>query len=589
MSGQLSLIAARGDARVSVPDFSLWVAAPDGSFAVVAEPGGAVTVWRSGDGVLLQRVMCPRPAPVPELIAVSPDLRWVVVSGGRPDVRLGDRATCIADLQAGTARLVQGQLDSASFDLATRTVFGRDHGFRLDTGEELHCGGDSGGAPDAAFLRSHHITEWDGGREVAMSHDGRYLAAWSRRANLGVWDLTTGKRLWTRRYDGVRSCTDWRFTPDDARLEAVPGRAPAVEEIATATGLVTPLPGDAVAVRPPFPETELPPRGDPIALGNSYLLTPQVELRQALAYPEPPAWRAVVARSADGTARAELELGVGLLLERGERCFTLGINLLRENPVSFSPDGALLYAVRSHPYRAWEDRLTMLGVWRTDTGALVRGLEMEEEYAAVLIPGAGRVAFGSPGNPYQVGSRLHVVDALGGREVATLEATSMFPRVPDARGTTWLLPAGDRRGQMYRWELGDPRGPRPFLADLPGQVAIAAFSPDGRRIAAAMTDGAIAVWSRDTERVTATVAGAGRIDRLAFSPDGRWLASAGDGGVRVTDVVTGAALGAVALTTDRATLLWWSPDSDRLVIDTQRRFEITVAPSAALERDRPGP
>lgn len=587
VSGQLSLIAARGDARASVLDFSLGVAAPDRSFAAVAEPGGAVTVWRTGDAVLLQRVVCPAPAPVPELIAVSPDQRWVIVAGGRPDVRLGDSATCIVDLQAGTAREVEGALDLASFDPATRTVVGHNRALRLDTGEDVPCFGTGSRAPDAGFLRSHHITEWDNGSQVATSHDGRYLAAWDT-SSLGVWDLATGKRLWTRSYLGNGVCLDWRFTADDAHLEPTPGHAPAIEQLATTTGLATPLPRGAVAVRPPLREPSLPPHGDPVTLAYSYSLAPQSDVRQALAYPEPLAWRTVVARSADGTARAELDVGGNLMLSRGERCFTLGINLLPENPVSFSPDGALLYAVRSHPYRAWDSQLTTLGVWRTDTGALVRGLKMDEEYAAVLIPGAGRVAFGSPGDAYQAGSRLHIVDALGGREVATLEATPYFPRVADPRGTTWLLPA-DYRGPMYRWELGDPRGPRPFLAGQRGQVAIAAFSPDGRRIAAAMTDGAIAVWSRDTERVTATVAGSGRIERLAFSPDGRWLASAGDQSVRVTDAATGAALGAVALTGDRARLLWWSPGSDRLVIDTERRFEITVAPSAALERDRPGP
>jgi hypothetical protein len=150
------------------------IAAPDESFVAVAEPGGALTVWRP----LLQRVVCPSPAPATELTAVSPDGRWVVVSRGRPDVRLGDTATCIADLQAGTARVVQGALDRARLDLATRTVFGREHGFSLDTGDESR-------APDASFLRNHHITEWDGGHDVAMAHNGRYLAAWTRRSSLG--------------------------------------------------------------------------------------------------------------------------------------------------------------------------------------------------------------------------------------------------------------------------------------------------------------------------------------------------------------------------------------------------------------------
>lgn len=46
----------------------------------------------------------------------------------------------------------------------------------------------------------------------------------------------------------------------------------------------------------------------------------------------------------------------------------------------------------------------------------------------------------------------------------------------------------------------------------------------------------------------------------------------------MTELATGAARGAVPLVADRATLLWRSARDDQLVIDTERGFQITVAP-----------
>lgn len=93
-----------------------------------------------------------------------------------------------------------------------------------------------------------------------------------------------------------------------------------------------------------------------------------------------------------------------------------------------------------------------------------------------------------------------------------------------------------------------------------------------------MGDGEIRLLSRDGAHRTVTARHERYIEQLAFSSDGRWLATAGDHTIRVFDVATGSALGTIALTADRATLLWWSPKNDRLVVDTERNFEITLAP-----------
>jgi hypothetical protein len=63
------------------------------------------------------------------------------------------------------------------------------------------------------------------------------------------------------------------------------------------------------------------------------------------------------------------------------------------------------------------------------------------------------------------------------------------------------------------------------------------FSPDGRRIASASTDGTVKVWDTGTGQEILTLPGhVNEIKGVAFSPDGQQLASAcGDGTVRIWD------------------------------------------------------
>ena len=82
-----------------------------------------------------------------------------------------------------------------------------------------------------------------------------------------------------------------------------------------------------------------------------------------------------------------------------------------------------------------------------------------------------------------------------------------------ARGHIRLLDAGTHK--VLRQELVD------------GEVQDAKFSPDGRRIYAALDD-EVGVWDTATLKRQATLpAHSGEIYSLAVSPDGRWLACAG--------------------------------------------------------------
>jgi WD40 repeat protein len=116
------------------------------------------------------------------------------------------------------------------------------------------------------------------------------------------------------------------------------------------------------------------------------------------------------------------------------------------------------------------------------------------------------------------------------------------------------------------------------------------WSPDGRRLAAALPDDQILIWDPETGRETTRIHHPATT--LAWSPDGTRIASAHarSPGVRLWDARDGRSCGPTLGPTSRAWSLAWSPDGRRLAaasIDYETspvRFELNVWDATSGER-----
>lgn len=107
---------------------------------------------------------------------------------------------------------------------------------------------------------------------------------------------------------------------------------------------------------------------------------------------------------------------------------------------------------------------------------------------------------------------------------------------PDGR----LVAAASRDRTARAWSLPDGQPATPLL-QLPSPASQLAFSPDGQRMAIGCEDGETRLWKVTSgQSLGSPLRHAGRIRALAFSPDGTRLATASmDHQARVWDAVTG--------------------------------------------------
>jgi WD40 repeat protein/DNA-binding SARP family transcriptional activator len=248
----------------------------------------------------------------------------------------------------------------------------------------------------------------------------------------------------------------------------------------------------------------------------------------------------------------------------GSHRLTLAQHAAPIDDLAFSPDERLLYSLdRSGILRVWDARPSPLGEQATlSVDPAVFDLE--------LSPDGRQIALGNAGGPASVwdlatGERLHLMPgeygavyrlaySPDGRQLATVGTDNVI--------RTWSMPDGALLTSFSGHGSGLAGGLFPGTLDVD-------FSPDGTRLVTAGADGLAIIWDADSGQQLMTLVGhTDSLHSVAWSPDGRYIATTSDEddtSVRVWDAATGALVYELLGHEIRVWGLDFSPDSQMLV------------------------
>jgi WD40 repeat protein len=132
---------------------------------------------------------------------------------------------------------------------------------------------------------------------------------------------------------------------------------------------------------------------------------------------------------------------------------------------------------------------------------------------------------------------------------------------PDGR---YLATGGD--GAVQVWTIAGWRSIFTYTSSGYPAIYASSWSPDSKRLAAALQDGTAQVWDALTGKHVLIYRGhVGQVIDVAWSPNGKYVASSGvDKKVQVWESSTGSLIFTYYGHLDRVDQLGWSPDGKRL-------------------------
>ena len=245
----------------------------------------------------------------------------------------------------------------------------------------------------------------------------------------------------------------------------------------------------------------------------------------------------------------------------GKTLVTRQLPIARSQPVAVSTDG-------SHIAIEHLDRSMYVLAWDAVVGMQRKNLQGEAAMSPAIFSQDGKriAAFGH--------NSIRVWDAISGKELAhllvamqqSLSEVRMGAFSPDGR----RIAAAKRDNAASVWDLATGREQQTFRGHT-DPVRAVAFSPDGKLIVTGSTDQTAKIWEVATGRCLLTLKGHNNeIQCVAFSSDGkRILTGSGDSTAKVWDAATGADLLTLKSHTFPIRSAVFSPDDKRIVTSSK--------------------
>jgi WD40 repeat protein len=376
---------------------------------------------------------------------------------------------------------------------------------------------------------------------VAFSRDGQSLAATTWHQGWGgavrVWDLGSGRELFTRPQPGPKVSGAVVFSPDGKRLVAEGPERLDIWDARSGQDIqsVELRPGGVSSLR-------FSPDGRHLAAGLWFGKGVRVfdwdgeNLGPARTLPNLEEVGAV-AYSADGKLLAGGG-SAGFRLWDAETLEAIRAVTAPAQQLAFAADGRTLFAAWTN---GQEKSVHMFTRWEVATGKelppLAVEVSAERTVAHHWLRRDGKVLF-----------VLHGAKATYVRAIDTATGKELFPRDGHTAPLNVLAVSADNRtlasaGEDFAvklWDLAAGRVRHTLSAHADAVFGLA-FSPDGSRLASAGRDGTIIAWDAGGGAELVRLKGhPSSLSRIAFSPDGRTVAAGGqDGVVKRWDAATG--------------------------------------------------